>query len=308
MFEHLKLLTLRVIFEAKRSGNLPPFLGTTIRGALGHCIRGFVCQTPKVKCFVCPIASSCDYANHFNSVGNEGGAVNPFVIRMVTNNKTNWKVGDKLIFEITLIGETSDYAGLFLDAFQEMEKRGFGAERVPFELKEVTDPIRKKQIWKLGRMSLRHIQPSSLVCKEREVHSVIIKFQSPVRVQISKKVLYSLTFADIIRSISRRLALLTQAFTDKQLSWNEEALLLAAAEVQTESHSWRLNDFKRYSMNHKDKLHIPGIEGWARFSGNITPFTPLLEAGVRIHIGKNATHGFGSFSVFYNEEEELGNV
>ncbi|ALA53453.1 CRISPR system precrRNA processing endoribonuclease RAMP protein Cas6 [Shouchella clausii] len=308
MFDHIKLLTLRVTYEAKRSGTLPPFLGTTIRGALGHCIRGFDCPTPRMKCFVCPIASRCDYANHFNSVGNEGGAVNPFVIRMVTYNKTSWKVGDKLIFEITLIGETSDHAGLFLDAFQEMEKRGFGAERIPFELKEVSDAIRKKQIWKLGRMSLRHIQPSPLVCKEREAHSVRIKFHSPVRVQVSKKVLYSLTFADIIRSISRRLALLTQAYTDKQLNWNEEAMLSAASDIQTEAQSWRLNDFKRYSMNHKDKLHIPGIEGWARFSGNITPFTPLLEAGERIHFGKNTTHGFGSFSVFYNEEEGHENV
>ncbi|MET3504104.1 CRISPR system precrRNA processing endoribonuclease RAMP protein Cas6 [Halalkalibacter oceani] len=302
MFEHLKVTTLRASFEAEKSGRLPQFLGSAIRGVLGHSIRSFVCPTPKLKCFLCSVSNECGYATHFNSVGNEGGAVNPFVLRVITPQKTIWNKGDRLTFDITLIGQASSNPSLFLDAFQDMEQRGLGKQRLPFRLREISDPVEKKIIWKDGKWSLRHIQQSALMCKERETHSVYIRFQSPVRIQVSKRTLYSLSFVDIIRSLSRRLTLLTQAYSDYELNWNEEVMLAAAADIQTESQSWKLNDFKRYSMNHKDKLHLPGIEGWAHFKGNITPFTPLLEAGTQIHLGKNTTHGFGHYSIDFNEK------
>jgi len=39
--------------------------------------------------------------------------------------------------------------------------------------------------------------------------------------------------------------------------------------------------------------------GYARYEGDITPFTPLLEIGQLIQIGKNTTHGFGHYEIYY---------
>ncbi|MBM7839100.1 hypothetical protein JOC54_002370 [Alkalihalobacillus xiaoxiensis] len=300
MFEHIKVLTLRVTYKSEAAGRLPPFLGSSIRGSLGHTMRGLACPTPQVRCHVCPISHSCDYANHFNTVGNEGGAVNPYTIRVITpSGKIEWKKGDTLTLDITLIGETSQRAGLFLDALQEVGVRGLGHRRMPFRLIEIANPYSGKVILKDGEMALRYLKPEPLICDEIQSNKLELRFKNPVRVQVGKKMLYSLSFTDIIRSISRRLTLLSQAFSENELDWNEDRLFHNSDQIKTLSQSWKLNDFKRFSMNRTEKLEIPGIEGWAQFEGDLTPFTPLLKAGERLHIGKNATHGFGAYTINY---------
>ncbi|MBG9782996.1 CRISPR system precrRNA processing endoribonuclease RAMP protein Cas6 [Shouchella lehensis] len=300
MFEHINLITLRITYKARIAGRLPAFLGSSIRGTLGHTIRAFSCPTPKKQCYLCPISASCDYANHFNTVGNEGGAVNPFTLRMVTpSGKIDWREGDRLVFDLTLLGETSFRAGLFIDALQELGKRGLGIRRLPFQLTTIENYDLKKVIWKDGQMALRYLQPQPLICKETPSQIVELRFHNPVRVNVGKTMLLSLNFSDLIRSISRRLTLLSQAFGETELEWNAVSLFQASEQIKTIAQSWELNDFKRYSINQGTKLELPGIEGWVEFEGDLTPFTPLLEAGKRLHVGKNATHGFGSYTIIY---------
>lgn len=45
MFEFIKAITLRTTYECQSSGSLPGYMGSTIRGILGHCIRDFYCQS-----------------------------------------------------------------------------------------------------------------------------------------------------------------------------------------------------------------------------------------------------------------------
>ena len=51
MFEYLKVTTLEAVFTARGAGRLPEYLGSTIRGILGHCFRDFVCDMRATKCF-----------------------------------------------------------------------------------------------------------------------------------------------------------------------------------------------------------------------------------------------------------------
>lgn len=140
MFNHMKFLTLRASFSAIGEGRLPPYLGSTLRGVLGHCMREFVCDTPHLRCHLCSQRDACSYAICFCSPGNEGGAVNPYVLHARIQDKTEWKIGDLCTFDLTLIGNVTQYAGVFLDALQAMGECGWGVERIPFRLAYVIDP------------------------------------------------------------------------------------------------------------------------------------------------------------------------
>ncbi|MBN2982175.1 MULTISPECIES: CRISPR system precrRNA processing endoribonuclease RAMP protein Cas6 [Cohnella] len=302
MFSHLETLTLRASFVAKKEGRLPPYLGSTLRGIIGHCMRDFVCPTPKVLCHQCNIRHSCSYAQTFCSPGNEGGAVNPFVLHPLVRGKTVWQPGDICSFDLTLIGEATGRAGLLLDTFQAMGERGWGAERLSFALEQVVDPIRGRLIYSSGKTWMRNLQPISLNCTERPATAALVRFDTPVRILLNRTLCHSLSFPVLIQSIVRRVALLSQAYSQHLVHWDEEGLLNEARKVRTIQQNWQFVDFERYSMNRKDnKLNLPAIEGWACYEGDLTPFTPLLEAGTLLHAGKNSTIGFGHFSVIYDK-------
>lgn len=298
----MKIMTLRATFAATGRGKLPPYLGSTIRGLLGHCIRNLVCHTPHVKCHMCEISSDCAYAQHFSTPGHQAGSVNPYVLHVLTRGKVDWNESDICQFDITLIGRSSEQGGLIVDALQEMGKRGWGIARIPFKLLKISDPLRNTLIWHQGKTWLRNFRPYPLVCEERLARTAVVHFETPVRIKEGQHLKYRLSFADIIQSLSRRMSLLSHAYTDRRLEWNEDEMLSAAKEISIADEEWYENRFKRYSMNRKGRhLYLPAIEGWARYEGNITPFTPLLAAGERLHIGKNTTHGFGRFYVDYDQ-------
>lgn len=76
MFEFLKIITLRATYECQTVGYLPPYLGSTVRGILGHCIRDFCCNRQGEKCFRCERKEDCLYVQCFSNTGGEAGAVN----------------------------------------------------------------------------------------------------------------------------------------------------------------------------------------------------------------------------------------
>lgn len=300
MFKHLELFTMRAYFRAREEGILPAYLGSTIRGVLGHCMREFACIYPNVKCHLCGHAPECDYAQHFCSPGHEAGAVNPYIICTPVRGKTRWSEGDTLVFDLTLTGKSANSAGIFLDGLQAMSERGWGARQMRFKLEQVTSPHSGQIVWSGGKSWLRNIRPQGLETGGRQAQSVLIRFDSPTRVVVQQQVCESLTFAQIVMAASRRIALLSHAYAGVRMAWDEEGLLREAGRIRTVEESWTRIDFARYSINRPNKLELPAIEGWARFEGDLEPFTAILEAGQRLHIGKNATHGFGHYELFYD--------
>ena len=301
MLEHMNILILRASYAAAEDGRLPAYLGSTIRGILGHCMRDFTCTAPTTRCYQCEQRNNCSYAECFCSTGHEAGAVNPFVLHVLVRDKTEWKAGDICTFDITLIGDMTHQAGLFLDALQAMGERGWGALRIPFSLEQVTDPVHDRLIYGGGKAWMRNIRPYVLECKERTATGVYLRFDTPVRILLSKNLCHTLSFDVLMQSLSRRISLLSWAYAGQQMQLYDKSMQEAAREITIRRQDWRYCDFERYSMNHKNNtLALPGIEGWAMYEGDITPFTPLIEAGRILHAGKNTTIGFGHYEAAYD--------
>ena len=305
MYNFLQVIVLKAVFSAKKPGRLPPYLGSTIRGILGHCFRDFVCHTPEVKCFCCERRNVCSYVKLFSNTGGEGGAINPFVIHAVTEGKTQWEVGDDCIFEITLFGRAAQAPGIYLDALIAMQKKGWGAERIPFSLKRIVETDTGKLIYAAGQTWIRNLAPHFMNIEPRSPRMALVNFDTPVRIVMGKVLFADLPFRQLIRFIAGRFSLVTQVHTEYTLDWDLEKLLDKASRIKVVKQEWTAVDFTRFSINQKDnKLELPAKKGWVLYEGDLSSFVPILEVGRYLQAGKNTTIGFGHYEVFYDEEAE----
>lgn len=296
----LKVLKLRAVFRAEENGELPAYLGSTIRGVLGHALRNSVCvTTPNVRCHECPFSETCEYTAHFYSTGNIAGSVNPFVLHVPIRNKTKWERGDILSFDITIFGKSTLAADFYVNGILNMAHYGFGINRLKFTPVHIINVFDKTLIWSDQQIWMRNFQPFYLNIEGRETNSALLRFNSPTRVVMNQKLQHKLTFEQIIQAILTRIRLVLHAYEGIILEVNEEEVLEEARKIKTVEEEWHYIDFKRYSKTYNGKLGLPAIEGFVRFQGNITPFTKLLEVGEIVHIGKNTTHGFGNYTLYY---------
>ena len=300
MFSHMNRVTLRVTYEAQGDGKLPPYLGSTIRGLIGHSLRRMVCFTPKVKCFTCELAESCAYANYFASPGNRAGSVNPFVLLPVTSHRTLWRKGDLCEFEITLFGKASREISLIVQMFKQVERFGWGAVRMPFKLLKIANSMNGKIVWYNDELYLNNAMSQPITVIGNEATMVFMNFPTPLRLEKSKKLIEKPSFENMIQAIARRAALLSHAYEEIQMEWDYDDMLKEARKVKIVDAYWEKNSFRRFSMNQKNREMVKDtLTGWVCFEGELTPFTPLLEVGKLIHIGRNATHGFGAYTSEY---------
>lgn len=299
LLEHIKLIIFRAEFSALENGQLPEFLGSTIRGILGHAIRDFVCDNSKKKCLECERKKECLFVNCFASTGGIAGAVNPFTINVITRGKKEWKKGERCIFELLLIGNITEKFNLFLDALLAMNYYGWGARRVPFNLEQITDAYTGKLIFAANKVWLRNISPFNLQCENKKASTVLLRFHTPVHIKKSNRLCESLDFGTIIQFLTRRFSLLSLAYANQKIEWESE-FLERAEHVKIVDSYWEDKTIVRYSLNGKNnKLVLPAIEGWLLCEGEIAPYMSVLEAGKFLKIGRNTTHGFGSFEVYY---------
>lgn len=300
MFEYIKIITLRACYVAKTSGHLPEYLGSTVRGVMGHCFREFV-GCSRNKCFACSKQEECLSVRYFSSTGGEAGAVNPYVIHVYTNGKTEWAPGDACIFDLTLFGRAAENGGIYLDALIAMQQQGWGAERLSFQLIQVSDPDTGLLIYGSGKCWMSNLRPRFMETKGHQANEALLMFDTPVSIESGKELFQSLPFETLIQFLSRRISLITQAFTDQLLEWDVDSMMQKAAGIKIISQEWTDNSFERYSIRQKEnRIELPCRIGWVMYEGELGPFTPILEAGKHFHVGKKSTIGFGHYQISFD--------
>lgn len=164
----IKLLRLTFRLEAQASVGLPPFLGSTLRGAFGAALKKIFCFVPHGVCEQCWFYEVCPYQYVFESPNLIPKAENhpklrgqkevpqPFVLvppipELKTNRRTDqrrvvnfnedyrenhFSAGETLEFSVILIGKSALYWAQILVAVRLAGQEGLGAARVPFVLTE----------------------------------------------------------------------------------------------------------------------------------------------------------------------------
>jgi hypothetical protein len=87
-FQHLRIARYELTLRAADTVSLPPFLGSTLRGAFGHALKEAVCVVPHRDCERCMLIDRCIYPYLFETppppdfelLRNQQNAPHPFVL------------------------------------------------------------------------------------------------------------------------------------------------------------------------------------------------------------------------------------
>ena len=281
----LKYLPLKITLTSVETASLPPYLGSTLRGAIGQVLRH---DTD---------AYNYLYNNRVMS-DNHQDIVNPYVIIPPAMNKTSYCAGEELCFEMLLFGDAIKYAGSLIEAMNMLQSQGLGASRYPFMLSKVTHSINQRLIWQENSFNAVALQSALLPWRSLPgVRRVTVRTLTPLRIRRDGKLIEQLDFPVIIRNITCRIEAITTRYggwTDKE---EIKRIQTISSEIPTMQSNLYLRNMERYSNRQGQKMDFSGMMGIARFDGDLTPFVPWLYAAEILHIGRNTTFGMGQIDV-----------
>jgi hypothetical protein len=119
-----------------------------------------------------------------------------------------------------------------------------------------------------------------------------------MRISYQRGLTSDLSFHILIRSLLRRLLLLSYFHCEKRMpQFDHKKIIQQAEEVSIERNSLKWWDWERYSARQHARMKLGGLVGEITYRGNMEPFLPILRAGQVLHTGKGTGFGLGKFSV-----------
>src|SRR3990170_3658124 len=140
-----KFARFQFVLKALDSLRLPVYKGSTFRGGFGHAFKKVVCVHRERNCGTCLLKEKCVYSYVFETpppsdtsrMRKYPYAPHPFVITPPLEEKREYREGDTLCFELTLIGKSIDYLPYFIYTFDELGRMGIGRGKGKYNLENV---------------------------------------------------------------------------------------------------------------------------------------------------------------------------
>lgn len=283
-------LPLRISLISLKRAELPPYLGSTLRGVIGQSLY----QTDKE-------AYEFIYVNGKKSEGKQD-IIKPYSIipPEVCGTKIIVEQGEALTFEFVLYGSAITYAPSLVVALQNIHRFGIGAQRYPFRLSHIINCENHRIVWWNDEYYQTGLNVVKMPCyRMPEVTGVVVRLCTPLRIRRNGQLLTSVLFQTLIRNIIRRMEAMSERYggwVDKE---EAERIYLLAEKVKMTKEDLRIEHLERYSNRLKEKMDFSGLLGELHFEGDLTPFVPWLLAAQNLHIGRNTTFGMGRIVVYF---------
>lgn len=302
----------RFILEAGAKGmELPPFYGSTLRGAFGGAFKRIACANPGLEsCHKCDLEQACPYAYIFETspppgtdrLNNYEDIPRPFMLCPKLQDKTSYKAGERFAIELRLFGKGNDYFPYFILAFIKMGEVGLGFRRKPFRLHQVIalNPLRRLEQVVFERENNKvHDLQNILSGKDLFAYSklpaeqVRMNLVTPLRLKENGKLVTSVEFNHLARSLMRRASalMLFHHGVNAELKYTELAEHSRKVKRVADFSHWF--DLPRYSQRQGEKMMLGGLVGEVTYQGDLGEFIPLLEFGRWAGVGKNNVFGLG---------------
>jgi hypothetical protein len=328
-FSSLTLARYEFRLQAHEEVELPALLGSTLRGAFGHALKAIACSVSHQDCRRCLLTDICIYPTFFeaqieearNLLGKNQSAPRPYIFqppvppftRRISQRqelKLHVAAGGSLSFNLTIFGAERRKLPYVIYAVSLMAQHGLGAARAPFDLAEVAvlnEADEKSLIYtppaeKVAPHENHVTMLDALVATRlREIKSaerVTLRLLTPLRVREQGAVQEILDCPRLINNLSRRLALLNDAYGIEPQAFDYHALLAQAATVRTErADLWR-HEFERLSNRQHKKISQDGLLGEITFHGDaLAEMLPLLVAGEFLQVGSGTPFGLGRYRI-----------
>lgn len=294
---------------------LPPYKGSTFRGAFGTSLKRIVCAVRERECSTCLLSTRCLYARVFEPPSRIIGShtappPSPYLIEPDLSPRTRYSRGESFWFTLLLFGEYVHSLPYFIYAVETMGEGGVGKKvgdrRPRFTVSEVAvsgadiyDPAARRLLNEPPPRTL----PPPTQCEDINGRLTMI-LRTPLRFKNDNRLTDRVDFQTVIRVALRRISSLHAAYGEGDPPLDYRNLIAQAAGVRTVETSLSWLDWKRYSNRQQDEMLFGGLMGNISFVGNIGPFMQIIEQAKLMHIGKQATFGLGAFDYRWEPENQ----
>lgn len=288
---------------------LPPYKGSTFRGAFGGALKRVVCAVRHKDCPSCLLSKRCVYAATFEaearSVDPRGllaARPHPYVIEPPTSRKTHFFKGESFDFSLILFGDANQNLPYYIYAFEQMGEGGVGKKIGDTRARLCVTGVRmgSAEIFDAGCRSLEPVAVPVLALPEvldgKEETVVTVNLETPLRLKQENRLQASLPFHILVRAMLRRISSLYAAYGNGEPSLDYRGLVARAAEVETISSRLRWHDWERYSHRQDKTMLMGGMLGSVTYRGKLTEYLPLLELCREFHVGKQTSFGLGKIT------------
>lgn len=308
--------------EAAEPASLPPYLGSTLRGALGHLLRAALCEGSGCG-HECQRPDTCRYYSLFEQSRDAakpllllappppgleeiamGGPVNlPYRTGPPRNGETipmlrceaGWKfeVGGTLCFGLRLMGVASNALAAITEA---VARCGLALGGTQFRLVNARDGSGHLLYdCRLPRVPVQTPAARTLIIENETVALVRIVFLSPTVFKLGRTPTFSLEdFATRFfeHSIGRA-GDVYRACTGVRPPWVEAP----STRAELVAHRLFHYELRRQSYRQDKWLDFDGVIGYLDLAGDFGPVMPWARAAEVLHFAQKATFGLGKVRV-----------
>ena len=301
---------------------LPEYAGSLLRGQFGAALRNVACMTRQPTCPGCPLLQTCPYTRIFEAPPPPKGQhalqdfsqiPNPYVMEPPTPGARMLAAGDRLEFNLVLIGHALEQLALIVFALQRALSQGLTRQRVPAELQRVDwldEAGIAHPIWTPTQPTLvAHPGTLRVPAAPNGIDTVSLHIRTPLRLQNQGHPMgvAQLSPRALVAALTRRTALLMELHAG-QSGWGEAAKQVThKSESLTDSRDLHWFDWTRYSSRQQQEMTLGGVLGRWTLQGSadaLAEIWPWLWLGQWLHVGKNATMGMGGYSLDPMQHEQ----
>lgn len=297
---------LELNFQAELQGersDLPPFLGATLRGALGYVLKEAVCQVRNTPCQACYLRNVCPYVSVFEGLAPEGREIlrkyphipQPFVLVLPASAEGR-EESSQLAWGVRLFGEGTRFWPYVVHAFRMIGERGLGKQKIPYRLSHITDALTGSNVWTPETDDWQDPVTRSASESRREELSfgestLIWKFETPVKLKTAGAV----SALDIVLAGHRRQRILQHFYGEPEELETSHAYV-ESDQFRTEYSHLRPFQLRRFSGRQQRSMALHGLVGEIAITGPWAATGDWLQQIPILHLGKSTSFGFGKIT------------
>jgi len=303
----LRYCRIRVGLRALTQGQLPPFLGSTIRGAMAWCLKNAHCTARRRKtCRGCPSIETCVYALVFESpvpswsqrLRSIDSIPHPLVLENISQGGPI-EPDAPVTWDILLFGRAIKHANDICSVLNHVATRGLGVRRIPFALTWLSDGLSETPLPLPGQGSCHPSEESIADWMPRREppggSTILVRLLTPLRMLEEGRLIQVPTCRHLVRSVLSRASSLSYFFEHQELDVDFKGILAAAQDVSAETRLAPL-PLERYSNRQRSRVPLEGVVGSMILSGpTLDQIRPWLQIGELLHVGKGTVFGLGQY-------------
>ena len=282
--DYLYWQRVRLVYKLTENALLPRFKASMLRGLWGHALRAFGKEELYEQLFECTVSEDHPFARRFRK------APNPYILHPPSREETKRtiEVGDRLEFELTLIGQACETLPQLVPVWEYMGGLGMGKGRARMELTEAVALVEEKEKERMFQ---------ALAGWGTEPVQIQLQFHTPVRIRSKGKSPQDLSLDLLAHRLVERQSLLAHFHCGAPLHTDYDIWKEVAQQAHLSYEDLRWHSWPRYSNRSRMSMALDGWKGTLIYQQVSTQLLPLFRMGEILHLGKATTFGMGGYSL-----------